>query len=355
MGSDTFPKISFGIIVLNGEPFIRYCLRSIYAFAYEIIIVEGGHEDARSVCTPYGHSIDSTLDSILSFKRDEDPENKVQIITRDGFWEKTDELGRHRTHQSRAYAEKATGDYLWQVDIDEFYKKEDIERVLGLLQKNPSISGITFPFTNFWGDSTYKIEGWKFLRGGSYCHRVFKWGPGFKYLTHEPPTIINEQGTDLRSLKWISGRKMKKMGIYMYHYSHLFPWQVRQKVQVYRDEKPDDCADIIQWADNNYFKLSNPFNIERHYWMPSWLEHYKGTHPSEVINMLHDIRSGKLHFEMRDNSDVEPILNDRYYNWKVNWMKFYNIWDLYSKNLLFQAGRIKNIPGKLRRLFRNIF
>lgn len=350
MGSDTFPRISFGIIVLNGEPFIRYCLRSIYAFAYEIIIVEGGHEDARSVCTPDGHSIDSTLDTLLSFKRDEDPENKVQLITRDGFWEKTDELGRHRTHQSRAYAEKATGDYLWQVDIDEFYKKEDIERIIGLLRRNPSITGITFPFTNFWGDLTYKIEGWKFLRGGSYCHRVFKWGPGYKYLTHEPPTIVNEQGIDLRSLNWIKGREMKKMGIFMYHYSHLFPWQVRQKVQVYRDEKPDDCADIIQWADNNYFKLTNPFNIERHYWMPSWLEYYRGTHPSEVVKMLHDIRSGETRIEMRENSDVELILNGHYYNWKVSWMKLYNIWDLYTKILLFQAGRIKNIPGKLRRL-----
>ena len=37
-----FPRISFGMIVLNGEPFVRYNLRAIYPFAYEIIIVEGG-------------------------------------------------------------------------------------------------------------------------------------------------------------------------------------------------------------------------------------------------------------------------------------------------------------------------
>jgi len=30
-----FPKIAFGIIVLNGEPFARYCLTSIYPFAAE--------------------------------------------------------------------------------------------------------------------------------------------------------------------------------------------------------------------------------------------------------------------------------------------------------------------------------
>ena len=35
-------KITFGIIVLNGEPFTKYCLRQLYPFAYEIIVVEGG-------------------------------------------------------------------------------------------------------------------------------------------------------------------------------------------------------------------------------------------------------------------------------------------------------------------------
>ena len=47
--------MTFGIIVLNGEPFTRYCLRSLYPYAHEIIVVEGGHEDTRSVATPDGH------------------------------------------------------------------------------------------------------------------------------------------------------------------------------------------------------------------------------------------------------------------------------------------------------------
>ena len=35
------PRVTYGIIVLNGEPFTRYCLRSLYPFAHEIIVVEG--------------------------------------------------------------------------------------------------------------------------------------------------------------------------------------------------------------------------------------------------------------------------------------------------------------------------
>ena len=139
----------------------------------------------------------------------------------------------------------------------------------------------------------------------------------------------------------------------MYHYSHLFPWQVRQKVQIYRDEKPDDCAEIIQWADNNYFKLTNPFNIERHYWFPSWLMYYDGTHPTEAINMMNDIRSGTKVAETRDNSDVQEILRRKTYGVKVTLLKVQNFWDLYTKGFLFQLSRIKNIPGKIKRVVRS--
>lgn len=348
------PKITFGIIVLNGEPFTRYCLRSIYPYAYEIIVVEGGHEDARSVCTADGHSIDGTLEALHQFKKEEDPENKLTIVTKDGFWPKKDELGRDRTPQSRAYAEKATGDFLWQIDIDEFYREEDMVRIINLLDKNPGITAVTFPTRNFWGDIHYIIDGWNLRRGSMYFHRLFKWGQGYRYVTHEPPTIHNEQGTDLRDLHWISGQEMKKKGIYMYHYPHLFPWQVKQKVSIYRDEKPELCAEIIEWANNNYFRISNPFNIERHYWYPSWLEHYRGHHPRQVLKMMEDIRNGSTNAETRKNDDVERILNSFFYPVKTRYMKMKNVWDIKYKYYRFQFSRIKNIPGRLKREWKKL-
>ena len=109
-------KISFGIIVLNGEPFTKYCIRQLYPHAHEIIVVEGGSEKARHIC-PEGRSNDGTLESLSYMKDFEDPEDKITIVTKEGYWEGKDE-------QSQAYADRATGDYLWQVDIDEFYKPE---------------------------------------------------------------------------------------------------------------------------------------------------------------------------------------------------------------------------------------
>jgi hypothetical protein len=280
MNSGPRPRITFGIIVLNGEPFTRYCLRSLYPFAHEIIVVEGGHSDTRSVCTPDGHSVDGTLETLHRFKREEDPDNKVQIITREGFWPRKDELGRDRTPQSRAYAERATGDYLWQVDIDEFYRDEDMRTVLDMLASDPSITSVSFREHLFWGDTRYVANGWHLRRTKLGYHRLFKWAAGYSYVTHEPPTIHDPSGRDLRELNWISADATAARGIYLYHYSLLFPWQVRQKTLIYRDEKPQACSEIVAWAESNYFELGNPFRVHNVYRAPSWLERYRGDHPA---------------------------------------------------------------------------
>ena len=78
--------------VLNGEPFTRYCLRQIYPFAHQLIVVEGAAPGARNIATPDGHSRDGTLEVLKSFKRDEDPEDKLVLVTRDGFWSEKDEM-----------------------------------------------------------------------------------------------------------------------------------------------------------------------------------------------------------------------------------------------------------------------
>ena len=165
----TFPRISFGIIVLNGEPFTRYCLRSLYPYAHEIIVVEGAAPGAAGVATPDGHSTDGTLEVLRQFKEEEDPENKLQIVVREGYWSEKDEM-------SQAYAERATGDYLWQVDVDEFYKAADIETILSMLRDDPSITSISFRMINFWGGFDYICDGWYLKIGGEIFHRLFKWG-----------------------------------------------------------------------------------------------------------------------------------------------------------------------------------
>ncbi len=139
-----YPRISFGIIVLNGDPFTKYCLRSLYPFAYEIIVVEGAVREAAEIATATGHSRDGTLKALQQFKDEEDPLNKVRIITRNGFWDDKDQM-------SQAYAARATGDYIWQVDIDEFYKADEMALVLEILRQEPTITAVSFKQIQFLG------------------------------------------------------------------------------------------------------------------------------------------------------------------------------------------------------------
>ena len=66
----TTPRISFGIIVLNGEPFIEACIRSLWPHAHEIIVVEGACPGAEMNATPTGHVRDHTVAVIERLQRD---------------------------------------------------------------------------------------------------------------------------------------------------------------------------------------------------------------------------------------------------------------------------------------------
>jgi hypothetical protein len=341
------PRVSFGIIVLNGEPFTRYCLRSLYPFAHQIIVVEGGHEDTRTVATPDGHSIDGTLAALRRFKEEEDPLDKLEIVTRDGFWPKTDALGRNRTAQSQAYAERATGDYLWQVDIDEFYRAEDMARVLALLRSDPSITAVSFLQRTFWARPEYEVDGWPLRRGARVYHRLFKWGPGYRYVTHEPPTVTDGEGRDSRSIHWLRADAPELRGIVLYHYSLLFPWQVDQKMRVYRDEKPDTCGGIREWADEAYFRLGRPYRVHNLYTSPSWLQRYRGDHPVEVSRMMSEALAGDVRGGVRRVDDVEKLLRSWWYPLGRAALKVLDYVDRLWRWLHLQARRGVHAPGKL--------
>jgi len=335
MTSDSLPKVTFGIIVFNGEPFTRYCLRSLYPFAHEIIVVEGATVSASTIATPDGHSTDDTLKTLYHFKAEEDPDDKLKIITKKGFWSEKDE-------QSQAYAERATGDYLWQVDIDEFYKAKDIQCILKMLQQDPDITSVSFKQITFWGGFNYVTDGWYLRWGAEIYHRLFKWGPGYCYATHRPPTVYDPQGVNLRELKWINGYQLAQQGIFLYHYSLVFPKQVLDKCIYYsQTDWAGHATGAVEWAYNNFFILKNPFRVHNVYKYPSWLERYHGTHPQEIIHMWEDIEEGWITIDIRQNEDVEKLLSSWRYILKRAVMKQRNNVDRFYRKALRFASLIK--------------
>jgi hypothetical protein len=315
MNIKNLPKVTFGIIVLNGEPFIRYNLRALYPFSHQIIVVEGASPAAADSADSKGHSIDNTLNVLQQFKTLEDPQDKLIIIRAedegypDGFW-----LG-EKHEQSRAYARRATGDYLWQVDIDEFYKPKDMHIVLEMLRDDESITTVSFKQITFWGGFDYITDGWYLRRGwcANGIHRVFKWGPGYQYVTHRPVTVHNADGEDLRGLHWINGKVLAHKGIYMYHYSLLFPRQVLEKCGYYKKAAWVKRSKALQWAEQNYLKLGNPYRVHNVYDYPSWLERFIGENPPQIENLRADLSNGHPEIELRSVEDVEQLINSPTY------------------------------------------
>ncbi len=296
------PRLTFGLIVLNGEPFTRYCLRSVYPFAHEIIVVEGASQFARDIATADGHSIDGTLDVLHRFKEEEDPEGKIQIVTRHGFWSEKDE-------QDHAYVERATGDYIWALSVDEFYHPRDMEYISGMLASDREISAVSFRQIVFWGGFGYVTDGWYLRRGANVCTRVFRWGKGYTHAAHRPLTFVDDMGINVAQKKCVRGRELARRGIFLYHYSQLFPQQVMRKSIYY-----DACPMIVrkkwrEWGKENFLGLKNPYRVHDFYGAPSWLSRFNGEHPPAVRQLIDDLSRGVVNAELRSNSDVEKVLS----------------------------------------------
>lgn len=315
------PKVSFGIIVLNGEPFIRYCIKQIYPFAHQIIVVEGAVPSAAGIATEDGHSTDDTLRVLKDFQNKEDPDNKMFIVTAEnegypnGFWPG------EKDEQSRAYAKRATGDYLWQVDVDEFYRSPDIEKVLMLLKEEPEITAVSFKQITFWGGLDYIVDGWYLRSGADTYHRLFRWGNEYQYITHRPPTVVDEQGRNLRAIGWMSGRDMARRGIFLYHYSLLFPKQVEEKCSYYGNAPWARRSGAVKWAQNVFLHLKRPFRVHNVYQHLSWLERFHGTHPEQIQILWNDIVAGRVPVATRSTDDIETLLESLVYRLCVYFLK----------------------------------
>ncbi|MEF3274185.1 MAG: glycosyltransferase family 2 protein [Chloroflexus sp.] len=312
------PRITFGMIVLNGEPFLRYNLRAIYPFAHQIIVAEGASPRAAHAATADGHSLDGTLQTLYQFKAEEDPDDKLIIVTAEmyghpnGFWPG------EKDEQSRAYAERATGDWLWQIDVDEFYHPTDMARVAAFLQQHPDTTCLCFRAYHFWGGFDYLADGGLFWHRqhqgepwGRY-RRVFRWQPGYRYDSHRPPTIVDERGRNItrRRLRYADA-----FGVWMYHYFMVFPHQFIRKGAYYQNQPWERERGRLQknldlLTELNY---ANGLRIMDQYGTQNWLTRFVGQHPPAIEALRADIAAGKVAVTLRPTDDIERLLADPHY------------------------------------------
>lgn len=340
----SLPKITFGIIALNGQPFLEHNLRAIYPFAHQIIVVEGATRAASALAAPDGHSKDESFQMLLRFKSQNDPENKLTIISAvdegfaDGFWPEKLEM-------SQAYARRATGDWLWQVDGDEFYLQEDMREISRLLSEDDSITAVSFPYLEFFGGFNYLITGQWHKYEHPRFHRLFKWGQDYLYTDHRPPTVTDEKGRDVRSLNWLSTPMNGGKMIYLHHYAYVLPKQAEQKAGYYANVSWSEAfRDNQRWYRESYSGLSKPLFLgQRGRWELQWLERYAGPHPQQIEKLRADLVSGKVEEALRPTEDIESLLRSPLYQllrakariWLIFFWPLRSLWKKHLRPLLF--------------------
>lgn len=342
----SYPKITFGIIALNGRPFLEHNLRALYPFAHQIMVVEGATRAAAALARPDGHSKDESFEMLLRFKSQHDPENKLSVLSAedegfaDGLWPEKNEM-------SQAYAKRANGDWLWQVDADEFYMEEDMQEVIRLLGEDDSISAISFPYHEFFGGFKYLISGQWHKYEHPRFHRLFKWGAGYQYTEHRPPTVIDDKGRDLRDLNWLSTPRNGEKNIFLNHYAYVLPKQAEQKAGYYANVSWSEAfRDNQRWYEESYKGLNNPLFLgQRGRWELQWLEPYKGAHPSQIEKLRADLESGKIKERTRATEDIEALLKSPLYQllrakaslWLLVFWPLRNVWKRKLRPLLFTS------------------
>lgn len=213
-------KIAFGMIVFNGDFVLRECLESVYPFATQILISEGPVRYWQD--KGYTTSVDKTNDILHGFP---DPEGKITIVH--GQFEEKDE-------ECRAYMPYMRDDidYIWNLDSDEIYKPEDIEKIIKLLETEHYTS-VGVRSCSFYGGLDHYIGGFE-LNTDNFL-RIFKVYPGSTWKTHRPPTIIAPEGVKTLPQKHLDSDTLWRVhGVQMYHYSYVFPRQVKEKIAYYR-------------------------------------------------------------------------------------------------------------------------
>lgn len=315
-------KISFGIIVLNGEPFIKYNLEVLYPHAHEIIVVEGAVEKFRHAATQDGHSLDNTVKIIREFP---DPDGKIKLIQKNDFWPEKNEM-------ANAYLKECTGDYVWHIDVDEFYKDEDILKIKKILFEQRDIARIDVKAISFGYGFAAVMNGAPFVYGLDETRRIFKFRPGWYFSTHRPPTVVDTDGKEIGGKVIEANELAKEHGIFMYHYSYIFSEGIKSKSIYYAQMNwGKGCEGGLSWFENYWKKLINPLRVHLINFPPSWLTPFEGSHPRIIEKLIRET-------SYMENKDLLEFL-------KSDWKKYASAGEKATKAYLSaeqkKAGRLE--------------
>lgn len=212
----------------NEEQFAHAVLSSIYDEVDRILVIEGAVEN-RPNATEDGHSIDRTVEILRDFKQNNDPDNKLLIISINKPWKNLEEMKQTFLDMS------IPGDWILINDADEFYRPEDIRRLRTAIDRNPHACEFVPTFLHFYGDFNHvAVPGpeWQ-----PQHQRFFKYVRGMKYNSH--PVVTDPAGHCTYFSPHYQHRRVMLNDFFIYHYGyarHNMDEVMEQKQAYYKDE-----------------------------------------------------------------------------------------------------------------------
>jgi len=244
-------RFSFGMIVFNGDFFLRQCLDGVYDFAHEIVIVEGADAVSQPFANADGSSTDRTWDILQNYP---DPKNKIRLVR--GKFKDKDE-------QSNAFMQHLSGDFVWLLDSDEMYLPQDMERLAKTLHDDPELMAVEMRHRVFFGGLDRIAHGKHWELTFWRIHRLYS---GARYISHRPVNIMHPSGVTMNDMKHLSADQLDEMGIRMMHYSYVLDRQVEEKMRYHSHWRPTKYP---REKDVNYFhydyieKIWRPWKTDR--------------------------------------------------------------------------------------------
>lgn len=213
-------KVTFCIIVCNGDDYIYECVKNIYPYAHSICIAEGATinwVEALKWSDP--RSKDNTI-QLLNKLIEEDIDNKIRIIHKLTPY-------KDKNEQCNYYMKLVPDDtdYIWIIDDDEFYLEEDIEKMFEILNTK-KYSHVKVRMYHFW-------KNYETIRVGNvepFVSRIWKYEPGYFFTNHRPMTILDKNGKNLEKIKCLNG---DDHGVICRHYSFINEKRVVEKMYYY--------------------------------------------------------------------------------------------------------------------------
>lgn len=288
-------KITYCLIIFNGDYVLQQLLQTIYPFAHRIIIVDGVVDYWAQ--RGFSGSVDDTISIIENF-----PDPAKKIILHKNI------VRKEKTELCQVYMADVPDDtdYLWCCDSDEIFKPQDIFTVNHILDAYEPAS-VSFRSTTFFGGFSHILGGFERAVG---FKRILKYSPGATYTEHRPPTLSSEDYP--HALHITSDQMADNWRVEMYHYSYCFPKQVFDKISYYKAAvSKDNCIDDYfyqvwypwvmypQWRKELEARFDGAHEFKPQYRGPCFTMDFDGHHPPAIQAVMPQLLE-KFEKQLRD-------------------------------------------------------